>query len=146
MFAIKRATIMAAGVAAGMLLMLAVQAGEHEGKAEGGTVHELIVTGKNVCLGCKLKERGAGAQCDVYGHRHGLKVKQVADKDGQPLDKPGLVGSVLPYLDNDRSKDLLGGHHGEKITVTGKLYKPERVLEVISFKVEEASEPAAGEE
>lgn len=91
-----------------------------------------VVTGDNVCLGCTLKkESGAAAQCSVYGHQHTLRVTK-ARLDGK--EAPELKGQVLHYLPTDKSKDLIGAHHGEKLTIAGKVYLDARTLEVASVQ------------
>jgi hypothetical protein len=104
-----------------------------EKPATKAAVVSAIVTGTNSCLGCALKsEKGAAAQCSIYGHRHVLKVSKVVGEDGKTIS--GTKNWVLHYLETDKSKDLVGGHHGEKLQVTGKVYRDERVIEVASFK------------
>lgn len=102
--------------------------------AQGGSKAAVpaVITGDNVCLGCTLKkESGAAAQCSVYGHQHVLRVAQ-ASLDGK--EAQDLKGQFLHYLPTDSSKDLIGAHHGEKLTVVGKVYVDARVLEVASVK------------
>jgi hypothetical protein len=90
------------------------------------------ITGTNVCVGCSLKkEKGAGAQCSVYGHKHSLKVSKATDKDGNELSD--MTGWLLYYLETDKSTELINGHHKEELVIEGKIYPDERVLEVISF-------------
>lgn len=91
----------------------------------------ITVVGENYCLGCALKkEQGAAAQCSVYGHRHALRVEKAAAEGGRPLQQ--LAGETLHYLDNDQSKSLLGGEelHNKRVEVKGKLFAPERTLQV----------------
>ena len=90
------------------------------------------VSGTNVCVGCSLKkEKGAGAQCKVYGHKHSLKVSKATDKDGNELSD--MNGWLLFYLETNKSTELINGHHKEELVIEGKVYPDERVLEVISF-------------
>ena len=90
------------------------------------------VAGTNVCVGCSLKkEKGAGAQCKVYGHKHSLKVSKATDNDGNELSD--MTGWLLFYLETDKSTELINGHHKEELVIEGKVYPDERVLEVISF-------------
>jgi hypothetical protein len=95
------------------------------------TSQAVTATGENYCLGCGLKKgQGAAAQCSVYGHRHALRVETATGEDGAPL--PSLAGQTLHYLDNDRSAALLAGEalHNARVQVKGKLFAPERTLEV----------------
>ena len=62
------------------------------------------------------------------GHKHALKVSKAVDKDGKELT--GMRGGVLHYLENEKSRDLIKAHHGEKLTIIGKVYPLEKVLEV----------------
>lgn len=106
--------------------------------AQAGEAANVTVVGNNYCLGCALKkEKGAAAQCSIYGHRHALKVEQVSG-GGE------LKGATLHYLENDKSKDLFKGtsFHGKRIEVVGKLHVDERVIEVES--VREAAAPKEG--
>jgi len=91
-------------------------------------VVEATVTGENTCLGCMLEEeRGAGAQCKTYGHRHGLKVT-AATTEGK--DVPELVGWFLHYLETDQAQAFIKEHHAETLVLRGKIYTDARVLEV----------------
>ncbi|MFQ6096807.1 MAG: hypothetical protein ACE5O2_03710 [Armatimonadota bacterium] len=102
-------------------------------KATTPGVISATVEGENFCVGCSLKkEKGAPAQCSVYGHRHALRVTKATGADGKEIKK--LKGWVLHYLENDKSKDLIKGHHGEKLSIKGRIYPTERVLSVQSFK------------
>lgn len=129
--------ISAAAIAA-MCWLTPVQAGESEGKAErpqmeasSGAV-KATLEGKNFCVGCALRsQKGAGAQCNVLGHKHAFKVTRVVGADGKEM--AGMGGWVLHYLDTDKSQELLTKHHGEKLTIIGVIYPQERVLEVNSF-------------
>ena len=95
-------------------------------------VVEATVAGTNVCVGCSLKEeKGAGAQCKVYGHKHSLKVSKATDTNGNELSE--MTGWLLFYLETDKSTGLINGHHYEDLVIEGKVYADERILEVISF-------------
>ena len=98
------------------------------------------VVGENFCLGCSLKkEKGAASQCSKYGHRHALRV---ADATAVGKEVPELKGWVLHYLDIDNAQPLIKDHHGEMLTLTGKVYTEERVLEVEKLEeVEKAASP-----
>ncbi len=85
---------------------------------EGGV--EVTVTGRNHCIGCALKAKGAASQCSIYGHRHVLEVTKAVGADGKPL--AGAKNWVLHYLENDQSKDLVKGRHGEVLEIKGKIY------------------------
>ncbi len=100
--------------------------------ATKGAGVDATVTGRNHCIGCALKGKGAASQCSVYGHRHVFEVAKAVGADGKTLN--GSKNWVLHYLDNDSSKDLVSGHHGETLQIKGKVYAKERVLEVSSFK------------
>ena len=96
-------------------------------------VVQASVEGKNFCLGCALKkEKGAKAQCSLYGHKHALKVSKAVSEDGKELTE--MKGWVLHYLETEKSEHLIKEHHGEKLTIKGKIYPLERVIEVDSFK------------
>ncbi|MFQ5810448.1 MAG: hypothetical protein ACE5JM_12590 [Armatimonadota bacterium] len=102
---------------------------------------EATVTGRNYCIGCALKSKGAASQCSVYGHRHVLDVTKAVGADGKTL--AGSKKWVLHYLENDQSKDVVKGHHGETLEIKGKVYPRERVLEVVSYKPVTAGAKAA---
>ena len=98
---------------------------------------QVVVTGRNVCIGCTLKkEQGAAAQCSIYGHRHGIEVTSATTAAGEEL--AALAGKTLHYLDNDASKDLVQGEgtHGQTVKVTARLFEDEALLEVASFSAE----------
>jgi YHS domain-containing protein len=127
-----------------MLPIAAAQDKTEQPKAKG--VYEATVEGTNFCIGCTLKKReGAIAQCKIFGHRHALRVAKAVDKNGKEL--PEVKGWVLHYLDTEKSQDVLKAHHGEKLTIKGKIYPQERVLEVDSFKEtkQEAKKAASAE-
>ncbi len=131
-------------VIASMLPIAAAQNKTEQPKAKG--VYEAAVEGTNFCIGCTLKKReGAIAQCKIFGHRHALRVAKAVDKNGKEL--PEVKGWVLHYLDTEKSQDVLKAHHGEKLTIKGKIYLQERVLEVDSFKEtkQEAKKAASAE-
>ena len=126
------------------LPIAAAQDKTEQPKAKG--VYEATVEGTNFCIGCTLKKReGAIAQCKIFGHRHALRVAKAVDKNGKEL--PEVKGWVLHYLDTEKSQDVLKAHHGEKLTIKGKIYPQERVLEVDSFKEtkQEAKKAASAE-
>lgn len=95
---------------------------------------EAVLTGRNICLSCYLKSRfGAHAACARTGHRHALKVSTARTKGGAAL--ADAEGWVLHYLVDASSEALVTDHHGETVTVTGRLYPHERALEVRGFKM-----------
>jgi hypothetical protein len=105
----------------------------------------VTVTGQNICLGCSLKkEKGAKAQCSAFGCRHGLRVEKITGPHGEDRSELARKGTVLHYLDNDKSKDLVGGHHGKSVMVAGRVYANEHILDVSSFK-EMEGQAEAGE-
>ncbi len=105
---------------------------EPSGNTDNGVV-EVTVTGNNFCLGCSLKkEKGAGAQCSIFGHKHSLRVTMAIAADNTEL--VDMQGWILHYLETEKSEELIKGHHGENITITGKVYPEERVVEVDKFK------------
>jgi hypothetical protein len=105
----------------------------------GSAAIKATVTGRNHCIGCALKGKGAASQCSVYGHRHVLEVIKAVAADGRPISD--ARNWVLHYLENDKSKDLVNGHHSETLEIKGKVYPRERVLEVVSFKTATAAKP-----
>ena len=89
------------------------------------------VVGENYCRGCTLtKEQGAAAQCSLHGHRHALRVESASADGGRAL--PELAGATLHYLDNDQSAPLeqTESLHHRRLEVQGKLFGPERTLQV----------------
>ena len=145
----KKISIAAIGMAAMVALMVGLVFGQDHPQAARGCGRTgkvalakpvaATVTGQNFCLGCSLKkEHGAGAQCSIYGHKHALRVtKAVAGNK----ELPEMRGWVLHYLGTEKSQDLINKGHGENLTVIGKVYPNERVLEVTSYK--KAAEPEA---
>ncbi len=121
---------------------LAQEHPEHPKKspAEAKAIAATVV-GENVCLGCSLKkEKGAAAQCSKYGHRHALKVI-AASAAGKEL--PEMKGWILHYLETDNGQPMIKEHHGETLTLKGKVYVEERVLEVDKLEETKKSEPPA---
>lgn len=126
------AVIVTLMLSAGTLFAGAPQAGAAGQRTDTTPV---TVVGENHCLGCSLKkEKGAAAQCSVYGHRHALKVESATGADGKRL--AALAGQTLHYLDNDKSAPLVKGEtfHKKRVEVKGKLFGPERTLEVLEVK------------
>ena len=96
--------------------------------AAPGVIHASVV-GRNFCLGCSLKkQKGAAAQCSVFGHKHSLRIATATGKDGKEL--ADLKGWVLHYLENEKSVDLIKKHHGATVNLRGIIYPSERVFEV----------------
>lgn len=113
---------------------------EHPAKGQPkGKVIVGKVTGESICLGCALKGQGAAAQCDKFGHRHALRVISV-NADGKELAE--FKGSVLHYLDTDNAQPFIQGKQSGKLTVQGKVYAAERVIEVTTAQATEKTEPA----
>jgi len=99
----------------------------------GGDVVSVMVEGTNICLGCTLKhEKGASAQCKIYGHRHTLKVENAYDENGEELNY--MAGWILHYLENDNSEEYITGHHNNELKIKGKVYTNARTLEVEEVK------------
>lgn len=98
------------------------------GKIEVGTL-----TGVNYCATCALKqELGAPANCKTYGHHHAFKVISMIDGCGEVCKD--FDGKTLHYIENDKSIDLVKGHHDENMKITGKVYLASNMLEVDSFE------------
>jgi hypothetical protein len=96
---------------------------------------EITIVGKNYCLGCALARAGAAARCDVYGHRHTLKVDVALDANDKPLGE--LIGETLHYLDTDSSASLVDSDDfdDKEIRVKGHLYAHERTIEVRQVEI-----------
>jgi len=106
------------------------RANEPANAAAQATGVAMTIEGVNYCMGCTLKsEKGAAAQCSIYGHRHGLKVTKATKADGTEV--ASLVGKTLHYLDNDASKGLVGGeHHGETVTINATVFRKANTVQV----------------
>jgi len=97
--------------------------------------NEVVITGKVICLGCHLKkEKGARAQCSLYGHTNALIIEMVFDAQGK--DVKDVQGRIYQFLHNDLSDKLVKDHDfvGKIIVITGKIYPEANVLEVYFFK------------
>lgn len=108
----------------------------HHGEDDAleANVVNVTVTGKNFCLGCALKkEQGAKAQCSIFGHKHVLRVEKAVDAEGKDL--PEMKGQILHYLETETSNSLINEHHKETVTIKGKVYSTEGVVEVESFEI-----------
>lgn len=76
-----------------------------------------------VCLGCTLKkEKGAQAQCSVYGHKNAIRTGN---------------GKIWTILENDASNELINSHEygGKEVEITGKKFIDAQIVEVESFKI-----------
>ena len=82
-----------------------------------------IIKGKVICQGCTLKkEKGAKAQCSIYGHINAIKTKD---------------GKIWTILENDKSTELINDHDyaGKDIEIKGKRFAEAQIIEVDTFKV-----------
>jgi hypothetical protein len=81
------------------------------------------IKGEVVCFGCTLKkEKGAKAQCSLYGHINAIRTKD---------------GKIWTILENDKSTELLNNHDyaGKEIEIKGKKFPEAQTIEVESFKI-----------
>jgi len=81
------------------------------------------IKGKVICFGCTLKkEKGAKAQCSIYGHVNAIKTKD---------------GKIWSILENDKSTELINNHDyaGKEVEIKGKKIAEAQTIEVESFKV-----------
>ena len=82
-----------------------------------------VIKGEIICLGCTLKkEKGAKAQCSLYGHINGLRTSD---------------GKIWTILENDNSTKLINSHElaGKKVEIEGKKYEDAHYIEVVSYRV-----------
>jgi hypothetical protein len=97
-----------------------------EAKASGqAPPKKVTMKGPLVCLGCELKKaHGAGAQCNIYGHKHALKTTD---------------GKYYTFLENQKSEPLIKGEkwHGKTLDVSGTLFPGTQIIEVSDYKVAE---------
>lgn len=92
---------------------------------------EVVVTGKIICLGCHLKkEKGAQAQCSIYGHTNAIVLEKVVDHHGKKFDE--LKGKIYQFLHNDASDKLIKDHSytGKILVIVGKIYPEANLIEV----------------
>ena len=104
-------------------------------EGEDSAVSEFFsLTGINYCVSCGLKEaHGAAANCKVYGHQHALNVSKYLTPCGK--ERSECVGMTLYYLANDKSRELREGLLNETVTVKGKIYWMQSMIEVEEFEV-----------
>ena len=98
------------------------QAGTGGKSADVAKARAVTLSGTLSCLGCDLKKaHGAGAQCSIYGHKHGLKTAN---------------GKYYTFLENQKSEPLVKGEalHGKPVQVTGTLFPGSQIIEVMSYK------------
>lgn len=112
---------------------------------------EAVITGTVICMGCTLtKEKGANAQCSIYGHISALKVKKVVfsgawkpdpNYKGKwpppdlPHPDPAYKGKILSFLPNDNSAELLKEkYHGKEVIIVGTLYPEAHTIDVRFIK------------
>jgi len=80
--------------------------------------------GTLTCLACDLRHyEGLNAQCEVFGHRHSIRLKN---------------GDYIYFLENDHSTDLIkgGGRHNAQIEVTGFYDKKSHTIDVQSYVID----------
>ena len=80
-----------------------------------------MIQGKVICFGCTLKgERGAKAQCSLYGHTNAIRTND---------------GKIWTILENDQSTELIHNHDyaGKEIEIKGKKFAEAQTIEVESF-------------
>lgn len=102
---------------------------------------EVVVTGQVICLGCSLKqEKGAKAQCSIYGHTNALLMQKVINAEGKHVE--AAEGKIYQFLHNDQSDKLITDHSlsGKTMVIVGKIYPEANILEVNFFKVKEVKE------
>lgn len=86
------------------------------------TTHTFI--GTYLCISCDLeKTAGLNAQCETFGHHHGIKLSN---------------GRYIYLLENDHSADLIkgGGRENFPIQVTGYYDRFARTLDVQKYKID----------
>lgn len=86
------------------------------------TTHTFV--GTYLCISCDLKKTdGLNAQCETFGHRHGIKLSS---------------GRYIYLLENDHSVDLIkgGGRENFPIQVTGFYDGFARTLDVQKYKID----------
>jgi hypothetical protein len=64
---------------------------------------------------------------------------KVANATAAGKNLPEMKGWILHYLDTDNAQAVIKDHHGETLTLKGKVYIEERVFEV--GKPDEAKKP-----
>ncbi len=101
-------------------------ADHHE--AQGIKTVDVQVEGNNYCVACALGSAGANSSCSTVGHKHALKVAKAQDNTGSEISD--LKGKTIHYIYNTKGKEYVDGHHGEQLTVTGKLFIDERVIDI----------------
>lgn len=111
------------------------------------TKGETVITGILMCLSETLqKEKGANAQCSVYGHRSVLKVEKAVfsgswrrdpDYEGKwpppdlPRPDPAYKGQYFSFLPNDNSAELSKEkYYGKKVIIVGRIYPEANLLGV----------------
>jgi len=107
-----------------------------EEESQGVKTIDVQVQGENYCVACTLGKVGANSSCSTVGHKHALKVAAAQDNTGSEISD--LKGKTIHYLYNTKGKEYVDGHHGEQLTVTGKLFTDERVIDIT--KVEPTKE------
>jgi hypothetical protein len=80
--------------------------------------------GTLTCLACDLKKGvGLNSECEVYGHRHSLRLDN---------------GKYIYFLENDHSEALVkgGGRHDTRIQVTGVYDPNSHTIDVESYVID----------
>ena len=91
--------------------------------------------GYNLCVASMLaQEKGAKSQIKKFGCQPAFLVKKAFCINGDPL--PKMEGWYIYYLKTDTSRPLLMKKaRNRRFIVKGRLYVPQRMLEVTSYKM-----------
>jgi len=94
----------------------------------------MTVAGTLRCTSCDLKkEKGAHAQCSVYGCQFAFKADNVTNENGKRVKN--LEGKTYQIMLNDQSKALVAKEQkGGRFNLQARIYSDDGVIEVVSFE------------
>ncbi len=114
--------------------------GEDEGCGDGddsGTEDQVKKPGpsaKGIESDFDITGRDSGTGEPAKGQQHNaLRVSRVLDENGKEM--AGMEGWILFYLETDKSRPLITGHRSQWISVMGRLFSRERIIDVDSYKL-----------
>jgi hypothetical protein len=91
---------------------------------------QLLIAGNVFCSSCEIKkQKGAKAQCNIYGHSYAIKIKDAKNSEGKILEE--YIGKIYQILPNDSSSGLLNEECiGRDVIIVGKIYPDENFIEI----------------
>ncbi|MBI2266114.1 MAG: hypothetical protein HYU64_13225 [Armatimonadetes bacterium] len=108
----------------GLLLVWCMYLQAYADSKESPPPSVVTIEGKITCISCALKKWGAYAQCDLFGHSHGMETRD---------------GTVFGFISNARSQDLLKKEDiiGKDVILRCKVFPRSLFLDVDSYRLDD---------